>query len=62
MPVITPPDKYDLWLDTSVHDKDILAPILKPIPSSEIELYAVTQKMNSFKYNEPENIKPVKVD
>jgi putative SOS response-associated peptidase YedK len=58
MPVIASSDKYDLWLDSSVHDKDILASILKPYPSEEMELYRVTQKMNSFKYNNPENIKP----
>jgi len=58
MPVLTPSDKYDLWLDASVHDKDRLTPILKPFPSEKMELYPVTQKMNSFKYNDPENIKP----
>jgi putative SOS response-associated peptidase YedK len=62
MPVIASPDNYDLWLDASVHDKDILMPLLKPFPSESMELYAVTQKMNSIKHNDPENIKPVKVD
>ncbi len=58
MPAVIPPDKYDLWLDSSVHDKDILNPLLKPYPSGKLELYRVTQKMNSFKYNDPENIIP----
>jgi putative SOS response-associated peptidase YedK len=62
MPVITPPDKYDLWLDNSVHEKDILAPVLKSFPSEKMEVYAVTQKMNSFKCNDPENIKPTEAD
>ncbi len=62
MPVITPSDKYDLWLDTSIHDKDRLTPILKAFPSEKMELYPVTQKMNSFKHNDPENIKPAEME
>jgi len=58
MPVITPDDKYNLWLDPAVHDKDVLAPVLGPFPSEHMERYRVTSKMNSFKYNRPENIKP----
>ncbi len=59
MPAITPPDKYDLWLDPAVSDKDILTRLLKPYPSEEMELYPVTRKMNSYKYNDPENIRRV---
>src|SRR5574337_1109557 len=44
MPAITPPEKYDLWLDTSIHDKDKLNPILKPFPSEKMELYPIKQK------------------
>ncbi len=50
---------YDLWLDSAVSDKNVLAPILKPYPSEEMELYPVTQKMNSYKFNDPENIRPI---
>jgi len=62
MPVIAPPDAYDLWLDPRVHNKDILDALLKPYPSEEMELYRVSRKMNSFKYNEPENIMPAAMD
>jgi putative SOS response-associated peptidase YedK len=58
MPVITPVDKYDLWLDPAVHDKDILAPVLMPFSSREMETFRVTSKMSSFRYNSPENIRP----
>jgi putative SOS response-associated peptidase YedK len=57
MPVITPVSKYDKWLDPSVSDKDTLSSILKPFPPEEMEYYPVTSKMNSVKYNDPENIK-----
>ena len=57
MPVITQVSNYDKWLDHSITDKDILSSILKPFPSEEMEYYPVTSKMNSVKYNDPENIK-----
>jgi putative SOS response-associated peptidase YedK len=61
MPVITSVDKQELWLDPAVHEKDILAPVLKPFSSKEMELYPVTRKMSSFKFNSPENIRPVDI-
>src|SRR5512134_1686480 len=54
MPVITPEDDYDLWLDPSLHDGEALLPLLKPYPSGQMECYPVTPKVNSFRYNDPE--------
>lgn len=59
MPVIIPGDGYRLWLDPAVHDRETLRALLKPYPSDEMEHYPVTPKVNSFKYNDPENIKPL---
>ena len=59
MPVILPEDKYGLWLDPDVHDKDVLMPLLKAYPSEDMEHYPVTSKVNSYKNNDPENIKPL---
>ena len=59
MPVITSPDRYGLWLDPSVHEKDLLMPVLTPVASEEMEMYRVTPKMNSVKYNDPENVKAI---
>jgi putative SOS response-associated peptidase YedK len=56
MPVITPPDAVDLWLDPNIHDSSELLPILKPYPSEEMEYYPVSPKVNSYKYNAPENV------
>jgi putative SOS response-associated peptidase YedK len=56
MPVITPLDKIDLWLDPSVHEKEKLLPILKPYPDKELELYEVSMKVNSPKNDSAENI------
>jgi hypothetical protein len=44
-----------------VHDPKELLPLLKPYPAEELELFPVTPKMNSYKYNDPENIKPVPI-
>jgi putative SOS response-associated peptidase YedK len=59
MPVIAPAEDYGLWLDPSLHDKETLLPLLKPYPSDKLEIYPVTPRMNSFKYNDPSNITPM---
>jgi len=58
MPVILHQDDFRLWLDPKVHDKSVLLPILRPFPSEELEAYRVTPRVNSFKYNKPDNIEP----
>ena len=59
MPVIAPADKYDLWLDPRVQDSSVLPGLLNPYPSEEMELFPVTPKVNSFKYDSPESIEPL---
>ena len=58
MPVILHEEDFRLWMNHGEHDKEVLLPLLKPFPSEELEAYRVTPKMNSFKYNSPENIMP----
>ncbi len=57
MPVIIPEEKFGVWLDPAVHEKELLLPLLKPCDSKELEMYPVTAKVNSAKYDNPENIK-----
>ncbi len=59
MPVIIMPDDRKLWLDTSVQDPDMLLPLLEPFRSAALEAYAVSKKVNSPSYNEPDCIEPV---
>lgn len=59
MPVITPEDKRDLWLDPEVKVKSDLLSLLKPYPSEEMEFYEVSKRVNSPRNNSPENIDPV---
>lgn len=57
MPVITPENRQDLWLDPDVNDKSDLLSLLKPYPSEEMEYYEVSPRVNSPRNNTPECIK-----
>jgi len=59
MPVIIPRDKEDLWLDPSVNDVETLKGLLNSFPSKEMELARVSDRVNSPRYNSPDNIKAV---
>jgi len=59
MPVILHARDYKVWLKSDEHDATFLLPLLKPYPSDELATYQVTPKVNSFKYNKPENIRPI---
>jgi len=59
MPVITPQDKYDLWLDPGVHDPEVLLPILKPCDPDALELYEVSSAVNSPRNNSPDNLNKI---
>jgi putative SOS response-associated peptidase YedK len=59
MPIITPADKYDLWLNPGVSDHAALQDVLIPYPSGEMELFPVTPRMNSVARDSPENIRPM---
>ena len=59
MPVITPADKYDLWLNPGVRDHAALQEALLPYPSGEMELFPVTPRMNSVARDSPDNIRPM---
>jgi putative SOS response-associated peptidase YedK len=59
MPVIISRDKENLWLDPAVNDVDVLKDLLASIPSEEIVINKVSDRVNSPWYNSPDNIKPV---
>jgi putative SOS response-associated peptidase YedK len=59
MPVIVPRDKEDIWLDPEIEDVEILKGFLRPFPSDEMVLTRVSDRVNSPRYNSPENIKPL---
>ena len=56
MPVILPQEKYADWLRNDIDDPVLLAKMLRPYPSDELEMYEVTSKVNSPAVNTPEII------
>lgn len=56
MPVILPPEDYDLWLDGEFADESKLQSMLRPYPSHEMEAYPVAPVVNSPKNDRPECI------
>ncbi|MGO9613155.1 MAG: SOS response-associated peptidase [Dissulfurispiraceae bacterium] len=59
MPVVIPRDREDLWLEPKVNDVERLRGLLMPFPSEEMELIRVSDRVNSPKFNSPDNIKAV---
>ena len=57
--MIIPRDKEDLWLDHAVNDVDMLKGLLTSIPSEEMVITKVSDRVNSSRYNSPDNIKSV---
>ena len=52
-------DKEDLWLNPTVNDVALLKDLLTSIPSEEMEITNVSDRVNSPRYNSPDNIRPV---
>lgn len=49
MPVILPPEEYDLWLDPEFQGKEKLLSLLRPYSDEEMEAYPVSTTVNSPK-------------
>jgi len=59
MPVIIPRDSEDQWLDPRIEDEERLLALLKPYPSDEMALHAVSLKVNRPEFNSPDAIKAI---
>ena len=53
MPVILPPETYDLWLDSDVRETEQLLSLMVPYPTEEMEAYPVSRRVNNPSNNEP---------
>ena len=62
MPVIVPPDKYNLWLDPDVTDFEAICDILKPYDANLMRRYAVSMKLNNSKLDFAESALPITLD
>lgn len=58
MPVILPPEDYDMWLDPDFEEKEALTSLLRPYPSEVMEAYPVSRRVNSPSNNAPDCIEP----
>jgi putative SOS response-associated peptidase YedK len=59
MPVIVPPDKYELWLDPDVTDFERIRDILKPYDSTLMRRYPVSTRLNNSRIDDAEAAAPV---
>jgi putative SOS response-associated peptidase YedK len=59
MPVILHPQEYDIWLDREMTDPEKLNPLYKPYPSERMEMYPVSDLVNSPRNDNSDLIKPV---
>jgi putative SOS response-associated peptidase YedK len=58
MPVILPPEDYEMWLDPDFDEREPLTSLLKPYPADVMEAYPVTRRVNKPSNNEPGIIGP----
>ena len=62
MPVIVPPDKYDLWLDPDITDFEAIREILKPFDPGLMRRYPVSTRLNNSRNDDAESAAPVTLD
>jgi putative SOS response-associated peptidase YedK len=61
MPVIVPPNKYDLWLDPDVTDFEAIRDVLKPYDATLMRRYPVNRKLNNSRIDDAESASPITV-
>ena len=58
MPVILPPEDYEMWLDPDFDEREPLTTLLQPFPAEAMEAYPVSRRVNKPSNNEPGVIEP----
>ena len=61
MPVILPPDNYDLWLDPGFKDVKELSEMLKPYGAALMKAYAVSTRVNTVKNDDSQCAEPLDI-
>lgn len=59
MPVILPPEQYQLWLDLDLRDLRLLQPLLRPHPAHEMMAWPVSRRVNNPRFDDPACRAPV---
>jgi putative SOS response-associated peptidase YedK len=58
MPVIVPPDAFDLWLDTTAVDPHTAATLIQPAPEDVLQAYEVSTAVNRVANDNPQLLEP----
>ena len=59
MPVILAPGAYGLWLDSRLREAERLRELLRPEPGEDLELRAVSRRVNRTDHDDPACIAPL---
>ena len=59
MPVIIPVENAPIWLNTEIHKYSDIQELLKPHPSSSMEMWPISNKVGDVSNNYIELIKPI---
>jgi len=61
MPVILPPENYDLWLNPQLRNVERIQPLLKPYDANQMRRYAVSTRINNVGNDDRQCSEPVTV-
>jgi putative SOS response-associated peptidase YedK len=61
MPVVVPPEAFDLWLDSATVDATTAAVLIAPAPENLIEAYAVSTAVNRTANDNPKLVERIVV-
>ncbi len=59
MPVIVPPDAFDLWLDSAKVDATTASALIAPAPENLLEAYPVSTDVNRIANDNPKLVEPM---
>jgi hypothetical protein len=59
MPVIVPPEAFDLWLDGANVDATTAAALIQPAPDNLLEAYEISTAVNRTANDNPKLLEPV---
>jgi putative SOS response-associated peptidase YedK len=59
MPVIVPPEGFDLWLDAANVDATTAAALIAPAPDNLLEAYEISTAVNRTANDNPKLLEPV---
>jgi putative SOS response-associated peptidase YedK len=58
MPVILPPENYDMWLDPDMREAEPLLDLMRPYREDVMEAYPVSKRVNKPSNDEPSCVEP----